>query len=110
MDGYIFKDMDNFQYCILAANIWQELFHMFELTEIMRQRDSKTFAEMLSRLREGKQTEENILKFKERIIDTNSNNYPKGAPHLFIQNDKVNHFNHTAHKCYIGNKILSQST
>ena len=51
MDGYIFKDMDNFEYGILAPNFWQELFQMFELKQIMRQRDSKVFAEMLNRLR-----------------------------------------------------------
>ena len=40
MDGYIFKDMDNSEYSILAQNLWQEHFQMFELQEIMRQRES----------------------------------------------------------------------
>ena len=40
MDGYIFKNMNNLEYGILAPNIWQELFKMFELHE-MRQRESK---------------------------------------------------------------------
>ena len=31
MDGYIFKHMDINDYGILAPNIWQELFKMFEL-------------------------------------------------------------------------------
>ena len=53
MDGYVFKDTDNFEYGILAPNVWQELFKMFELSEIMRQRESKEFAELLNRLREG---------------------------------------------------------
>ena len=51
MDNYIFKDMDNLEYGILAPNMWQELFKMFELLEIMRQRESNEFAEMLNRLR-----------------------------------------------------------
>ena len=50
MDGYIFKDMDNNEYGILAPNLWEELFKMFELHEIMRQRESRHFAEMLNRL------------------------------------------------------------
>ena len=53
MDGYVFKDTDNFEYGFLAPNVWQELFKMFELSEIMRQRESKEFAELLNRLREG---------------------------------------------------------
>ena len=54
MDSYIFKDMDNSEYSILTQNLWQEHFQMFELQEIMRQRESKEFADMLNRLREGK--------------------------------------------------------
>ena len=97
MDGYIFKDMNNLEYGILAPNIWQELFKMFELHEIMRQRESKQFAEMLNRLREGNHSKEDITKFKERILQSSSTNYPIDSPHLFIQNAKVNEFNDRAH-------------
>ena len=41
MDGYIFKDLDNLEYRILAPNLWQKHFKMFELHEIMRQREIK---------------------------------------------------------------------
>ena len=98
MDGYVFKDMDNSDYSILAPNLWQEHFKMFELREIMRQRESKHFAEMLNRLREGNHSTEDILKFKERIIEPNHFLYPKDIPHLFIQNAKVNDFNDRAHQ------------
>ena len=50
MDRYIFKDLDNSEYGILAKNLWQEHFKMFELKTIMRQRESKEFAEILNRL------------------------------------------------------------
>ena len=66
---------------------------MFELNEIMRQRDSKVFAELLNRLREGKHTESDIL------------NYPLHAPRLFIQNAKVDEFNARAHNAARGNKF-----
>ena len=102
MDNYIFKDMDSLEYGILAPNIWQELFQMFELHEIMRQRESKQFAEMLNRLREGNHTKEDIMKFKERILQANSTSYPIVAPHLFIQNAKVNEFNNRAHEAIPG--------
>ena len=97
MDSYIFKDMDNSEYNILAQNLWQEHFQMFELQEIMRQRESKEFADMLNRLREGKHSKEDIIKFKERLIQSNNRNYPVDAPHLFIQNAKVKEFNDRAH-------------
>ena len=75
MDGYVFKDYDNFEYGILAPNIWKELFTMFELTEIMKQRESKQFAELLNRLREGKHSKEDILKLKERLIQQSDPSY-----------------------------------
>ena len=53
MDGYVFKDMNNSEYRALAPNLWQELYTMFELEEIMRQRESKEFAQLLNGLREG---------------------------------------------------------
>ncbi|XP_048584895.1 uncharacterized protein LOC125567916 [Nematostella vectensis] len=104
MDGYIFKDMDNDEYGVLAPNVWQELFKMFELKEIMRQRESKDFAELLNRLREGNHTKEDIIKLKERIFNHTSAQYPKDAPHLFIQNAKVNDFNYKAHNALQGPK------
>ena len=104
MDGYIFKDMNNLEYGILAPNIWQERFKMFELHEIMRQRESKQFAEMLNRLREGNHIKEDIMKFKERILQPSSTDYPKDAPHLFIQNAQVNEFNDRAHRAISGAK------
>ena len=70
----------------------------------MRQRDSKVFAELLNRLREGKHTESDILKLKERVIQEDINN-PLDAPHLFIQNAKVDEFNVRAHNAARGNKF-----
>ena len=58
---------------------------MFELKEIMRQKDSKVFAEILNRLREA----DDILKIKERLIVENSINDPMNVPHLFIQNIRL---------------------
>ena len=72
MDDYIFKDIDNSEYSILAPNLCQKHFKMFELHEIMRQRESKVFAENLNRLREGIHMTDDILKLKERMFDENS--------------------------------------
>ena len=65
---------------------------MFELQEIMRQRESKTFAEILNRLREGKQTEQDILIFKQRIVEKNIAFLD--IPHLFIENSQVRSVSH----------------
>ena len=96
MNGYIFKDLKNIDYAVLASSLWRQHFRMFELNEIMRQRDSKLFAELLNRLREGKHTESDISKLKERVIQEDINN-PLDAPHLFIHNAKVDEFNVRAH-------------
>ena len=72
---------------------------MFELNEIMRQRDSVLFAELLNRLRES-----DISKLKERVIHKDINN-PMDAPHLFIQNAKKDEFNVRAHNAARGNKF-----
>ena len=89
IDGYIFRDLDNSEYSILAPNLCQEHVRMFELHEIMRQRESKMFAQMLNRLREGKHNCQDIMKFEERLIDSNGTEY-LDIPRLFIQNAKVN--------------------
>ena len=102
MDGYMFKNMNNDEYGILAPNVWQELFKMFELKQIMRQRESKEFAELLNRSREGNHTNEDIAKLRTRCIALSNPNYPKDAPHLFIQNSKVNDFNCKAHNALTG--------
>jgi len=103
MDSYVFKDLKNLDYAVLAPNLWQQHFAMFELNEIMRQRESKFFAELLNRLREGKHTPSDIATLKERIIQYDLNN-PIDAPHLFIQNAKVDEFNERVHNAATGNK------
>lgn len=55
-DGWIFENLqDGYP---LATNLWIELFQVFELKEIMRQKEDKDFAKLLNRLREGVQTEQ----------------------------------------------------
>jgi hypothetical protein len=109
MDRYIFKNLDNSEYAVLAPNKWQDNFNMFELGEIMHQRESKVFAEILNRLREGKHTKD-ILKLKERFIIKNSIQDAVDVPHLFIQNQKVNEFNERVHNAATNwGKVFNQS-
>ena len=83
-DSWIFNNT-NHGYSDLATNIWNEYFTLFELTDIMRQKDDKEFAELLNRLREGNHTQNDIEVLKERIlkIRPGQENYPINMTHLF---------------------------
>lgn len=69
-DKWIFENTND-SYGALATNIWKEYFTLFELTEIMRQKDDKDFAELLNRLGEGKHNQNDIKVLKERTVKLN---------------------------------------
>ena len=96
--------MKNSDYGSLAPYLWQEHFTMFELDEIMRQRESREFAKILNRLREGNHTQDDITKLKERCISEHCMNYPIDVHRLFIQNSKVDEFNIRVHRAATGDK------
>ncbi|XP_053400561.1 multidrug resistance-associated protein 1-like [Mercenaria mercenaria] len=77
----------------LAKNLWKEHFQMYELEEIMRQKDDLEFSELLNRLRINKLTKSDLAVLKSRITDTNSLNDPNKALHLFTENKRVDAFN-----------------
>lgn len=70
---------------------------MFELTEKMRRKDDKDFAELLNRLREGKQTQDDITVLKSRLLRSKpgDSNYPASLTH-FSSNALVNAHNEAA--------------
>ncbi|XP_078368705.1 ATP-dependent DNA helicase Pif1-like [Oculina patagonica] len=109
MDSYIFKDIDDSKYGLLAPNLWQQYFKMFELCEIMRQKDSKIFAEILNRLREGKHSKGDILKLRQRMFTETDLIHLRDVPRLFIQNSKVDEFNVKAHSASQGCKYRIKS-
>ena len=96
-DCYSFLTPDQ-DYLPLSTNLWLDHFTMYELKEIMRQRESKHFAELLNRLREGVHTDKNITVLQSRVTDVFSSNYPHNAVHLYTNNDKVNAHNEMALK------------
>ncbi len=69
---------------------------MFELSEVMRQREDKEFAEMLNRIREGKHTDADIEVLNQRILRISQEHpdYPISATHLFSTNMAVDQHNH----------------
>ena len=58
-DKWIFESSQS-GYNEFATNIWTEYFTLFELTEIMRQKDDKEFPQLLNRLREGNHSENDM--------------------------------------------------
>ena len=48
-DHWIFENSKD-GYTALATNLWQQYFQMFELSEVMRQKEDKDFAEILNRI------------------------------------------------------------
>ena len=96
-DAYVFSEhyrQDTPE--LLAPNLWTSHFHIYSLTEIMRQRDQQHFCQMLNRLRVGKSTEEDITIFQSRTIQKNDPNYDINVRHIFplrkptdVHNDKI---------------------
>ena len=41
---------------MISTNLWQQYFKCYELDEIMRQKEDKSWAELLNRLKEGNHT------------------------------------------------------
>ena len=79
----------------LGRNLWKELFTMYELVDIMRQKDDLAFAQLLNRLRLNEMTEEDKQKLQTRVVDRETGDYPKDALHLFAQNYYVDQHNDT---------------
>ncbi|KAK2712719.1 hypothetical protein QYM36_011417 [Artemia franciscana] len=67
---------------------------MFELEEIMRQKEEKKFAEALNRLRTGDHTVEDIQLFQtSKVVKA-----PLTVQHLFMSNTSVDKFNAVVHQ------------
>ena len=98
MDGYVFNDVQCLNSYNLAPNLWRKYFRMYELDEIMRQRESKMFAEILNRLREGNHTPSDLQKLKERCVEESE--CPREAPRLFIKNALVDDYKYKVYQSF----------
>ena len=74
-----------------AGSLWRDEFVMVELDEIMRQKDDKTFAELLCRVRVSDHTESDIALLKYREIQSLSS--PENVLHVYKKNIDVNEQN-----------------
>ena len=116
-DLYQLKPVKDFLICLdlkegassLARNLWKELFTMYELVDIMRQKDDLDFAHLLNRLRLNEMTEEDKEKVQTRIVDRDSDDYPKDALHLFAENKFVDEHNNNILSQMPGEKVVIPS-
>jgi hypothetical protein len=76
-----------------SGSIWKDEFHLFELDEVMRQKNDMSFAELLCRVRTGACTAEDLATLKSREIDVKDPNYPDNVLHVFAYNNAVNNHN-----------------
>ena len=93
-------------YSALASNIWTENFILFELTEIMRQKDGREFAELLNHSRGGKHSEDDVAILEQRLLKDrpHKDNYPVNMTHLFTTNASVGVHNNTLYTISKTNK------
>ena len=76
----------------LYGTLWDD-FSGSELTQIRRQKDDKSFAEMLNRLRTKSHTKEDIETLSGRLVSPSHPTYPSEAIHLFATNVQVDAHN-----------------
>ena len=76
----------------LAPKSWKDHFKIYELVDIMRQKDDLKFAQLLNRLRWNEMTEDDKNELRKRVV--NNDEYPRDAVHLFAE--KVGCYNHNA--------------
>ena len=72
-------------YEALHGSLWQELFKLHELVDIVRQISDPTFASILSRIREGNHTDDDMDKIK-ALEDTDTLDWPNEYVKLFLTN------------------------
>ena len=103
--SWIFLDL-NKESSSLARNLWKELFKLYELEDIMRQKDDLQFAHLLNRLRLNELTEKDQDTLQTRLISPESKDYQKDLLHLFAENAGVDRHNNEILTEMSGEKVV----
>ena len=77
----------------ITTNLWCEYFTMYELGEIMRQKDDKEFAELLNRLHIGEHTTDDFNLLSSRTIMEEQKDQLSDIPHFFPTRKMVARYN-----------------
>ena len=91
-DQAVFKPPSS-GYEALAGSLWAQLFQLYELTEIVRQKTDPEFAEILSRVRIGQTTDADIDALKQ-LQNTSTDHFPQDALHIYLTNKQVSEYNY----------------
>ena len=90
----------------LARNLWKDLFKLYELEDIMRQKDDLQFAHLLNRLRLNELTEKDQDTLQTRLVSSESKDYQKDLLHLFAENAGVDQHNNRILTEMSGEKVV----
>src|SRR5438105_14256397 len=88
---YVFEMFNGAIASISGNPLWEEM-DSYELTEVMRQKDDKEFAEALNCLSKGELTSDDVSFFKSREINV-AGSPPENTIWLFKTNKQVEHKN-----------------
>ena len=72
-------------YKAFNGSLWQELFKLHELVEIVRPSSDPEFAQMLNIIREGKQTTDDLKQIK-NLEHTDTSSWPNEFVKLYLSN------------------------
>ena len=78
-----------------TGSLWMDEFRLFELDEIVRQKDDQAFAELLSRVRTATCNSEDITLLESREISADDPSYPTRCLHVYRLNREFDHRNIT---------------
>jgi hypothetical protein len=90
-DKYIFQ-FNNSYNALVDSPLWS-LFKLFELTEIMRQKDDKIFAIALSNMAKGTMTLDDVDLLKSRVLSDGNLEITRDALRVFRSNAEVDAYN-----------------
>jgi hypothetical protein len=91
----------------LAENTLWKNFHLFELTEIMRQKGDLEFCTALNNMAEGSMTQEDVALIRSREIKDDGPTPLDTFTRLFWTNDDCTVFNHRVHIRLPGKMVVS---
>ncbi|WAR09065.1 LOW QUALITY PROTEIN: hypothetical protein MAR_019023, partial [Mya arenaria] len=92
------------------TKLTKNLYQIFELTEIMRQANDRSFAQTLNKIREGLHTQQDIELLSTRIVtETHTDDYPTSATHIFYYNKAVQSHNSALFDQALSEKVTNKA-
>ena len=103
--NYVFMDLRH-NYGPLSINLLCEYFTMYELEEIMHQKNGRTFAELLNRFHVGKHIDANLSLLATRAVTSEDGQSLNHKHHFFPTRKKIQDYNETILQRSAAQKII----